>query len=78
MTDMMLRTAVTTQTLIADLRERVQKRLEDQQGQVSIEWVGILALVGSIVALIVGLGLQNTLRDKVDTVVKSIFAGGGQ
>jgi Flp pilus assembly pilin Flp len=80
MSDITLRAAVQTQVFLADLSRHLremQDRLRDEDGQVSVEWVGILALVGTIVAIILNFHLDTKVGTKVSDAFNNIFGGGG-
>jgi Flp pilus assembly pilin Flp len=80
MSDITLRAAVSTQVFLADLQRHMRdlrERLSDEDGQVSVEWVGILALVGTIVAIILNFHLDTKVGNKVSDAFNNIFGGGG-
>ena len=68
--DSSLELAVRTQTFAHDLVERMQARLADNRGQTAAEYMGILLIVGTIIAAIISLGLHtrvsNTITEALD------------
>ena len=65
MSTITLRAAVTAQVFLQDLPRRMEEmreRARDEDGQVSVEWVGILALVGTIVAINVLMRVVNRAK----------------
>lgn len=70
----MIRAAAATQAFITTARERLAR---EEDGQVSIEWVGILALVGAIIAVILTFNIDDTVRTEVQNAIDGIFGGGG-
>lgn len=46
-----------------------------EQGQGTLEYVGIAVLIGIIVAALLGAGFDSKLKSAVDTVISKITAG---
>jgi Flp pilus assembly pilin Flp len=58
-------------------RIRQLKERRDDQGASLIEYGGLLALIGAIVAAVVALNLPQTISQNVGEAVTRIFSGKG-
>jgi hypothetical protein len=65
----LLRIAAETRTRIAKARER------GDEGQGTLEYVGIAVLIGLIMTAIFGLNLDTTIKSAIDKAVKAITKG---
>ncbi|MFI6939613.1 hypothetical protein ACIBI4_10090 [Streptomyces sp. NPDC050418] len=54
--------------------ERMQGEKADE-GAGFVEYAGLLVLIASIVTLVMGLGLDNTISTAIDTAVQTITGG---
>ena len=70
--DATLELAVRSQTYVADLVERMQARLADEEGQTAAEYMGILLIVGTIIAAIIKLKLHERIGKAVDGAITSM------
>jgi Flp pilus assembly pilin Flp len=75
MSSITTRAAAHVSVLALTVRERAAQ-LRDEDGQVSVEWVGILALVGTIIAAIIAFDLDGKVGTKVSDAFSNIFDGG--
>jgi Flp pilus assembly pilin Flp len=67
MSDLLIRLAV--------LRESLKARLADEDGAISIEYVGIVAFVAAIVLAILELGLEADISGFIQDKVSEILGG---
>ena len=70
--DATLELAVRSQTYVADLVERMQARLADEEGQTAAEYMGILLIVGTIIAALIKLKIGDKVKTGVDDAIKQI------
>ena len=73
--DASLELAVRSQNLVGDLVERVQTRLAREEGQTAAEYMGILLIIGTIIAAIIGLNLNTKISGFVDKAINQIAGG---
>lgn len=71
----MLPLTVKAQTMLEDFARRTAERLRDESGQTAAEYVGIMVLVGTIIAAIVALGIPDKLAGALGDAVDSITGG---
>ena len=57
--DTSLELAVRTQTFMHDLVERMTTRLEENRGQTAAEYMGILLIVGTVIAGLIAIGIPG-------------------
>jgi Flp pilus assembly pilin Flp len=74
MNEIVLRNQVRAQLAISSAVDTAMERLRDEEGQTSIEYVGIIAVVGLILAALLGAasGWGSSLASKVGNVISSI------
>ena len=73
--DPLIRTYVTLLNFSHARIEQLKERRDDR-GASLIEYGGLLALVGAIVAAVVALNLPQTISTNVGNAVEKIFSGG--
>ncbi len=69
---LLLRSYVATAMAIVTMRDRVTHR---EEGQTALEYVGILLIVGLIIAAITALGVPGQVGTKVTEALGKIFGG---
>ena len=72
--DASLELAVRTQTFTHDLVERMQARLADNRGQTAAEYMGILLIVGTVIAAIFTLGLPGRISRSITKALTDMKA----
>lgn len=75
MRDAALRTYSTIKVQASDLGSRVRERLADETGQTAAEYMGIIVLIGFILAAIFALDIDDTISDQIGAVVDAIAGG---
>jgi hypothetical protein len=57
-------------------RTRMEDMREEQRGQVSVEYLGMLFVIAVIVYALTRAGLGNKIRDAINGLVDSVAGGG--
>ena len=69
MSEQMLEQYVKVQIAVMDAGDRVRTRLGNEHGQTAAEYMGILLIVGTIIAAIIKLKLHERIGKAVDGAV---------
>jgi Flp pilus assembly pilin Flp len=56
----------------------VRRRLEEERGQTAVEYAGILAIVGVIIAVIVGADIDGKVKNLVNAALGKVEKAGGE
>lgn len=75
MNEKSLELAVVTQVAVTDLMERMRDRLEDEEGQTSAEYLGIILVVVAIIGGIAASGIGGKITTAIGNAIDSIKAG---
>lgn len=70
----LIRAYVATANLV---RHRTEAMRDDDRGQNTLEYAGLVVLIAGILGLIFGLGLDENISGKIETKVSNILNGGG-
>ncbi len=73
--DATLAIAVRTQTFATDLIERMQARLSDEEGQTAAEYMGILMIIGLVIAALISLKIDQKIKTGVGDALSKISGG---
>ena len=75
MSDIVLRNTARVQVQLTSLMETLRTRLAEQEGQDTIEYLGVLLVVAALIALVVGVvnGLGGTIKGDVTNAINGVF-----
>ena len=74
MSNLFLLTAVRVQTTVTDALERFAERLaDDERGQDTIEYIGVLLVVAALIAVVVTV-VKNNLSTTIENGAKSLIS----
>jgi Flp pilus assembly pilin Flp len=78
MTEVMHRAAAKATVWSGQLHEHVttaKRRVSDERGQTAAEYMGVLLLIGVIIAILVTSGIPGLIRDSIADIVRDISGG---
>lgn len=77
MSDIVLRSTVRARAELHSLVETLKQRLREQDGQDTVEYIGVLVLVAAIIAGVFAFipGVESTLQTDVTHMISDIFNG---
>lgn len=77
MRDTALQTYTKIKTQGSELGARVRDRLADETGQTAAEYMGIIVLIGFILAAIFALNIDDTIANAIRDTIDAIAGGEG-
>lgn len=77
MSDIVLRNTARIQVQLSGLLETLRDRLADQEGQDTIEYIGVLLVVATLIGVVVVAvgGLGDTIKSGATTLIHDVFTG---
>jgi Flp pilus assembly pilin Flp len=80
MSNLFLLTAVRVQTTVTDVLERLAERIaDDERGQDTIEYIGVLLVVAALIAVVVGVvnkSLGTTITNGAKSLISNVLKVG--
>lgn len=79
MSDIVLRSTARAHVKLTDLMQTLRTRLAEQEGQDTIEYLGVLLVVAAVIAVVIGFVNKSLLGDisgDVQNAIDSVFQKG--
>jgi Flp pilus assembly pilin Flp len=81
MSDLVLLTAVRVKSTLSGFVQDLAARIaDDERGQDTIEYIGVLLIVAALIAVVVGIvqtKLGSTIESGASSLINKVFAGKG-